>query len=237
MTAAPPPPATEVPAPGPGGNPSDVGLSPPGTGPSPPESGPFLPESGPNPPVSDQTPPAPPRSRPPRWRGWLVNIALVALVIVGVDWWKSRPLAQGEAPPLAGLDLQGQWRDLRGWRGEPVLVHFWGSWCPICRVMEGSVDAIAADHRVLTVALQSGEPAEIATYLKGAGLSFPVIPDPEGTIASRWGVRGVPASFILSGAGQIVSTTVGLSTEPGLRLRLWAADQGEVANPYALPHD
>lgn len=218
MTAAPPPPATEVPAPGPGVNPPGVGFSLPGTGPSPPES-------GPNPPVSGQTPPATPRSRPPRWRGWLINIALVVLVIAGVDWWKSRPLARGEAPPLAGLDLHGQRLDLRDWRGEPVLVHFWGSWCPICRVMEGSVDALAADHRVLTVALQSGEPAEIAAYLQQAGLSFPVIPDPDGAIASRWGVRGVPASFILSGDGQIVSTTVGLSTEPGLRLRLWAASR------------
>jgi thiol-disulfide isomerase/thioredoxin len=171
-------------------------------------------------------PPATPLTRPPRWRGWLVNIALVVLVIAGVDWWKSRPLAQGEAPPLRGLDLHGQWLDLRDWRGEPVLVHFWGSWCPICRAMEGSVDAIATDHRVLTVALQSGEPAEIAAYLQGAGLNFPVIPDPDGAIASRWGVRGVPASFILSGDGQIVSTTVGLSTESGLRLRLWAAMPG-----------
>lgn len=179
--------------------------------------------AGETPPAAGVTPPTTPRARPPRWRRWLFNIALVVLVIAGVDWWKSRPLARGEAPPLMGLDLQGQWRDLQDGGGEPVLVHFWGSWCPICRVMEGSVDAIAADHRVLTVALQSGEPAEIAAYLQEAGLSFPVIPDPDGAIASRWGVRGVPASFILSGDGHIVSTTVGLSTEPGLRLRLWAA--------------
>jgi peroxiredoxin len=79
---------------------------------------------------------------------------------------------------------------------------------------------------VLTVALQSGEPVEISAYMQGAGLNFPVIPDPDGAIASRWGVRGVPASFILSGDGQIVSTTVGLSTESGLRLRLWAAMPG-----------
>lgn len=185
---------------------------------------------------NEDTPPAPPGSgqpRPsqagpgrPRWRGWLVNIALVVLVIAGVDWWKSRPLARGEAPPLAGLDLQGQWRDLRDVRGEPVLVHFWGSWCPLCRLMEGSVDAIAADQRVLTVALQSGEAAEIDAYLQDNGLAFPVLPDPDGAIARRWGVQGVPASFIIDGEGRIAAVTVGLSSEPGLRFRLWAAGTG-----------
>ena len=168
---------------------------------------------------------ASPAPRSPRWRSWLVNIALMVLIIAGVDWWKSRPLARGEAPPLAGLDLQGQWRDLRDGRGEPVLVHFWGSWCPICRLMEGSIDAIAADHRVLTVAMQSGEAAEIGAYLQAAGLNFPVIADPNGAIARRWGVQGVPASLVIDGEGRIASVTVGLSTESGLRLRLWKAGQ------------
>ena len=185
---------------------------------------------------NEDTPPAPPGSgqpRPsqagpgrPRWRGWLVNITLVVLVIAGVDWWKSRPLARGEAPPLAGLDLQGKWRDLRDWRGEPVLVHFWGSWCPICRLIEGSVDAIAADQRVLTVALQSGEAAEIGAYLQANRLAFPVLPDPDGAIARRWGVQGVPASFVIDGDGRIAAVTVGLSSELGLRFRLWAAGTG-----------
>jgi len=54
------------------------------------------------------------------------------------------------------------------------------------------------------------------------------VPDPDGEIARRWGVAGVPASFVIDPEGRIASSTVGLSTEPGLRLRLWAA-KGEEA--------
>jgi len=40
-------------------------------------------------------------------------------------------------------------------------------------------------------------------------------------------VPGVPASFVLDPAGRIAYSTVGISTEPGLRARLWAADRTE----------
>ncbi|MBP7983398.1 MAG: protein disulfide oxidoreductase [Chromatiaceae bacterium] len=176
------------------------------------------------------TDPGLPGDRSSRWRRWLVNIGLVLLILGGVQWWQARPLAKGEAPPLAGLDQTGAWVDLRDLGGEPVLVHFWASWCPVCRAMDGFVDAIARDHRVLTVALQSGEAGEILSYLRAADLDFPVMPDPDGGIARRWGVGGVPASFVIDPEGRIASATVGLSTEPGLRLRLWAA-KGEETPP------
>jgi peroxiredoxin len=84
---------------------------------------------------------------------------------------------------------------------------------------------------VLTVALQSGEAGEIVSYLQAADLDFPVVPDPDGAIARRWGVGGVPASFVIDPEGRIAFATVGLSTEPGLRMRLWAAKGGEAPAP------
>lgn len=59
--------------------------------------------------------------------------------------------------------------------------------------------------------------------MREAGHAFPVIADPDGQLASLWGIRGVPASFVIDAAGRIRYSTVGVSTEPGLSLRLWAA--------------
>jgi len=50
-----------------------------------------------------------------------------------------------------------------------------------------------------------------------------VLNDPDGVIATRWGVRAVPASFIVDGAGQIRFVEIGYTTGIGLRLRLWLA--------------
>lgn len=178
------------------------------------------------------TPPTPPTPRSssalpgggvPRWRGWVLNILLVVLVFAGVHWWKARPLATGAAPPLAGIALDERLVDLVQMRGQPVLVHFWASWCPMCRVMEGAVAAVASDHQVITVGMLSGGPDELRALMQETGHLFRVVPDPEGRIAARWGVAGVPTTFVLDAAGHIHSSTVGVSTEPGLRARLWLA--------------
>ncbi|NCA71837.1 MAG: protein disulfide oxidoreductase [Sphingobacteriia bacterium] len=172
-------------------------------------------------PDDSQPPPQPRRWR--HWQGWLVNLVLIMLIVVGVDWWKSRPLAAGTAPPLAGMTLDGTWRDLAAPRDQPALVYFWASWCPLCKMTNGAVAAIARDHPVLSVAMQSGGPAELSALMRESGLDLPVIADPDGSLASRWGVVGVPTAFVVDPNGAIRAATVGLSSETGLRLRLWLA--------------
>jgi peroxiredoxin len=167
-----------------------------------------------------------------RLRDWLINGVLILLVFLGVQWWKARPLVEGDAPPLAGFTLDGRALDLADLQGRPVLVHFWASWCPMCDLMDGAIDSIARDHPVVTVAMQSGDPDELRRFMSEAGHTYPVIADPAGQIASRWGVVGVPTSFVVDATGQIRSSTTGVSTEPGLRLRLWIADQ---ASPEPEP--
>ncbi|MTW20195.1 protein disulfide oxidoreductase [Allochromatium palmeri] len=158
-----------------------------------------------------------------RLREWLINIALILAIVFAVQWWKGRTLATGEAPPLVGVTLEGTPIDLADWRGRPVLVHFWATWCPVCRITDGTIDAIADDHAVVTVAMQSGTPDEIRAYMREAGQDFRVISDPDGRLARAWGVAGVPTSVVIDGDGRIRSSIVGVSTGFGLRLRLWLA--------------
>lgn len=105
-----------------------------------------------------------------------------------------------------------------------MLVHFWASWCPVCRLEQDSIASIAGDRQVITVATTSGTAEEVAAYLAGEGLSMPVLLDEDGEIARRWGVSGVPATFIVNMAGDITHAGMGYSSEPGLRLRLWLAE-------------
>ena len=148
---------------------------------------------------------------------------MVLALILGIRAWQQSGIASGPAPVLAGVLLDGKSVALDSFAGQPVLVHFWATWCPICRAEQGSIDALARDTPIITVAMQSGDRDAVVQHMRKEALSFPVLNDPDGVMAAQWGVRAVPASFIVDGAGQIRYVEVGYTTGVGLRLRLWLA--------------
>ncbi len=152
--------------------------------------------------------------------GWIV-VAIVVLVAMRV--YTHRGIVQGTAPPIEGPLLTGERLSLTELRGRPVLIHFWATWCTICRSEHGSLESIARDYPVITVAMQSGGTAEVRSYVRQHALRAPVLVDEFGDLAHTYGVRAVPASFILDKNGVIRYVEVGYTTEAGLRARLWLA--------------
>ncbi len=147
---------------------------------------------------------------------------ILLVVFLGVRAWTQRGVVEGAAPPLAGRLLDGGRASLAALRGRPVLVHFWATWCPVCRLEQSSVQALAdAGYAVLGVAMQSGGRTEVRAFLREQGLSFPVLVDAHGALARRFGVRGVPTSFVVGPQGRIRFVEVGYTSELGLRARLW----------------
>ena len=153
---------------------------------------------------------------------WLVQLLLIVAIVAGIQHWRTRDAATGPAPAVKAFTIDGKPFELSAAQ-RPVLVHFWATWCPVCRVEQGAINALAREHSVITVALSSGTDAEIADYLDNHGLRFEVINDHEGAIAAQWGVVGVPTSFIVDAAGTIRFVTSGYTTGPGLRARMWLA--------------
>ena len=163
-------------------------------------------------------------SRAAKWRGYAINVLLFVVLVAGIRVWQQRDMSSGAAPALQGVTLAGQTYTLPAHPGQPVMVYFWASWCGICRAQQGSIAAIADDNpNVITVAMQSGSPEKVARYMQEQGIGFPVVNDPDGSLARAWGVHAVPASFIIAPDGQIRFVEVGYTTGLGLRLRLWLA--------------
>jgi peroxiredoxin len=146
-------------------------------------------------------------------------------VVAAVHLYQGRDVPAGQAPEFAARLLDGAPVSLNDFRGRPLLLHFWATWCPVCTLAQGGIHRIAEDHAVLTIALDTATDEEIRRWMRDQGVSYPVIRDPAAEIAGRFGVRGVPTSVIVDAHGQIRFATVGYTTEPGLRLRLWWVDR------------
>ena len=154
---------------------------------------------------------------------------LVIFIVVsqGVNWWKSRDAPTGNLSQFNIELMDGSKFSLSRFSGRPVLLHFWATWCRICDLEKGSVESIAQDYPVVSIASWSESEAEVNEYMQMNQLSFPVMLDNEGQLAASFGLRGVPASFILSPDGDITYVETGYTTEIGLRFRLWLTTLSE----------
>jgi len=168
---------------------------------------------------------AEPKKRSPlkRLRSIVIEVVLLLLVVILVDAWLTRNTVHGTPPALEGVTITSHTFSTESLKGEVSLLHFWGTWCPVCNLEQGTIDALNKDYRVMTVALQSGSDDEIARYLKKKGVGYPVLNDNSGKISSSYGVTAVPVSFVLDSNGEIRYVTRGYSSELGLRFRLWLA--------------
>lgn len=167
---------------------------------------------------------APKKAERKRWaRSWISYAALMAVVFLAVTSVQKRNLLEGPAPHFEAFTLQGPYFSLKDQRGKPTIIHFWATWCPICTAEEGTINSLAEDTNIITIAMQSGSPQNVADHLRERALEFPVIVDGDGELSRRYKVRGVPTTYIIDADGEIRFSDVGFATEAGLRSKLWLA--------------
>ena len=155
------------------------------------------------------------------WRSWLLYLLFFLVVMQAVNWWKTRDAVSGDLSKFTGELIDGSVFTISEFSGEPVLFHFWATWCPICELENGTIQSISQDYQVISIASWSEGEAEVKSYMQDNQLTYPVMLDTSGKLAQSFGLKGVPTSFILDPNGEIIFVETGYSTEPGLRLRLW----------------
>ena len=153
----------------------------------------------------------------------VLQVVFFVLLYAGIQAYHKRNTVSGIAPTLQGMLLDGSTIEPINLRGKTHIVHFWASWCSICRLEQGSFNALAEDYPVITIASQSGAAPAVAEFVQEQGLKFPVLVDSSGQWAREYGVNAFPATFIVDGVGNIRFVEVGYTSEYGLRARMLLA--------------
>lgn len=112
-------------------------------------------------------------------------------------------------PALAADDAL----DLARFRGKVVVIDFWASWCAPCRQSFPWLNEMQAKYRdrglvVIGVNVDS-ERAEAARFLKQTPADFQIVYDPDGLLAARYQVPGMPSSYIIGRDGQQAGVHIG----------------------------
>lgn len=155
------------------------------------------------------------------WRRLALELAIVVLVVVAVDQWRSRDLLSSATPaPVSQLPtLQGEVATLPA-QG-PGLVYFFAPWCTVCHLSIGNLVSLSEHQPDLTiqiVALDYQSREEVEAFIAEQQLPFQVLLGNQQTF-SDWAVRGYPTYYLIDQAGNIQSQSMGYSTELGLWVR------------------
>lgn len=156
----------------------------------------------------------------------IIRDLLLFMMFVGLlQTFMQRDMRSGATPDLPIKTLSGE-NSAKLLANKPAIIYFWGSWCGICAAIQGTISEVLHDYPGITVALRSGNNANVLSYMKKHKLNWQVINDNDGALAESFGVSAVPVVFFLGSDGEISFISLGYVTEIGLRVRLWWLSSG-----------
>jgi len=153
-----------------------------------------------------------------RW-GWGAALALALIFLALLGWafierGRTAPTA-GPAPDFTlslyegydgGLGIR-EFR-LREWRGRPVVINFWASWCKPCEEEAPLLEALWRKYRergVIFVGVDYLDvPSAALDYLRRFEITYPNGPDLGTRISRLYRITGVPETFVVDPEGRVV---------------------------------
>ena len=159
-----------------------------------------------------------------KWKYGLVVLAVVVVAAVGILGWS---LARGESGQAAGVAVgnkagmhapdftltevtTGEEVSLSEFKGQPVLINFWATWCGPCRLEMPHLQEAYEEYRdegftviAVDAKIDDGRDAVLA-FVDELSLTFPVVKDATGEVETKkYNVVGYPTSVFIDRDGVI----------------------------------
>lgn len=132
---------------------------------------------------------------------------------------KEQPARRGKAPDFKLDTIDGKTVSLSDYKGKVVLVEFWATWCPPCRMTIPEVEKLrekfkGKDLVVLGISIDQGENVreQVKDFVREFKLTFPVLLGNK-KIADLYGVRTIPTLFLLDKNHKVARVYMGYSPD------------------------
>ncbi len=117
------------------------------------------------------------------------------------------------APDFTLTSLDGKKVTLSQLKGKPVLINFWATWCPPCRLEMPALQTVyqeaSAKGFTLLMVNQQEDSTTVQNFLKQNNYSLPVVLDLNGQVSDMYQVTGIPTSVFIDSQGVVRDIHVG----------------------------
>lgn len=155
----------------------------------------------------------------------LSPIAIIPIILglviggtpAGTDLWANdvRPEEGHFAPDFVLRTLEGNIVRLSEFRGQKVvLINFWATWCPPCRLEMPTMQQIYSEYKgrgfeIVAVNIESDAKQAISDFVKELRLTFPIALDTDMKVSRKFRLIGLPVSILIDRQGIIRAKDIG----------------------------
>lgn len=147
----------------------------------------------------------------------IVMLFLVGTIVLFASCSEKKDeVAEGiRAPKFDVKDARtGQTLDFSQLKGKVVFVNFWASWCMPCKEEMPSIEALhrellKKDSFLMVTILYKDEAKTASDYMRENSYTFPLFTDSDGISAKRYGVTGVPETYLIDKKGALRKRVIG----------------------------
>ncbi len=164
--------------------------------------------------------------------GLAIGLVLGMAVLISTP---SRSAAEKVSPPTTGkpmadfelVDIYGKTHRLSDFRGKPVVLNFWATWCPPCNeempVFEAYHQRLNGDVVFIGVNYME-DTATVKNFVDENQITFQVYLDPTGKASEKYYVQAYPTTFFIDEKGILRSQRIGVLTPRMLEQYLQTLD-------------
>ena len=153
---------------------------------------------------------------------------LLALLVWQLGHQQHAPGVGAMAPAFTLNRLEGPGKiSLAAYRGKPVVLNFWASWCEPCKGEAAVLERDWTSYRDRGVVFLGVDYHDLASearrFVSAHALTFTMLQDGSGRVTGSYGISQVPETYVLNRQGRVVLHLAGPITDPGFAVKFRSA--------------